>query len=421
MKCSQLGQLALASAASAALVLGIGACAQSNTIDFVYVASANTNPGQVYAFAADSESGSLKQVQGSPFPAGRNPIALARAVRSDGTYIYALNHDDNTVIEYATGTDGKLYALNTYNLQSGTNPNGMAISPDQSTLYVVEAYGLDANGTPFSPTTPGIGALIQFPIGSQGVLGTETAYPTCNNPVAVNVLANGNAVYVVNDPSGQLTSLIDTVATENRGATGSATVTYPAVGACFGGVGAQGQISSYVVGSNNVLTPGAGSPFATGAAAPSAIASDSTSSFVYITDFPTSLMYSYTVQSNGGLAALTSPQATGQSPSAVTIDPAGKYIYVTNYGENTVSGFAIGQAGAPTPLTGTSNTSAVDPGPAAILVEDSSDRFVYTANFIAGTVSSLYLDLNAGTMHPGQNSPFPGVAKATAVASVKHR
>ena len=56
MKFSQLGQLALASAVSAALVLGITACGQSNTIDFVYVASANNNPGQVYGFAADGES-----------------------------------------------------------------------------------------------------------------------------------------------------------------------------------------------------------------------------------------------------------------------------------------------------------------------------------------------------------------------------
>jgi len=77
MKFSQLGQLALASAVSAALVLGITACGQSNTIDFVYVASANANPGQVYGFAADGESGALTQILGSPFPAGRNPIACS--------------------------------------------------------------------------------------------------------------------------------------------------------------------------------------------------------------------------------------------------------------------------------------------------------------------------------------------------------
>jgi 6-phosphogluconolactonase len=411
MKFSQLGQLALASAVSAALVLGITACGQSNTIDFVYVASAFAQPGQIYAFAVDGESGALSQIPGSPVSAGRNPIALVRAVRADGTYIYALNHDDNTVTEFATSSDGKIKSLNTYSLQSGTNPNGMAVSPDQSTLYVVEGYGRDSSGALYSPTNPGIGTLVQLPIGAKGALGNEAAYPTCNNPVAVNVLSNGSAVYVVNDPSGQLTTLIDTVPT----------VTYPAAGACFGGAGANGQITSYVVNSNNSLTPGTGSPFAAGVT-PNAIASDPTARFLYVTDFTTSLMYSYAVQSNGAIQALPAPtEPTGQLPSAVTVDPRGKYIYVSNYGANTVSGFAIdATSGQPSALAGTSSSSAVDPGPASVLVEDSIGRYVYTGNFIGGTVSSLYLDPNAGTTHGGQNSPFPGVSKATALASVKH-
>src|SRR5215475_7001222 len=125
MKFSQLGQFALATAVSAAMILGITACGQSNTIDYIYVASANSSPGQVYAFAADGESGALAQVVGSPFQAGKNPVALIRAVRNDGTYIYALNHDDNTVTEFATSSDGKLKSLNTFSIQSGTNPNGM--------------------------------------------------------------------------------------------------------------------------------------------------------------------------------------------------------------------------------------------------------------------------------------------------------
>jgi 6-phosphogluconolactonase len=418
MKFSQLGRLALASAVSAALVVGITACGQSNTLDFIYVASANANPGTIYGFAANGESGALSQILGSPFPAGRNPIALVTSPNNQD--VYALNHDDNTVSFFVAGSDGKLFAQATYNLKSGTNPNGMAISPDGKTLYVVVAYGLDANGNAFNPTTPGIGALVQIPIKSDGTLGTETAYPACNNPVAVNVLSNGKAVYVVNDPAGQLATLIDTVAAQNRGATGSATVIYPAAGGCFGGAGAQGQITSYTVGSNNTLTPGTGSPFSTGTAAPNAITSDPTASFLYVTDFPTNLMYSYTVQSsNGGLTPLATAQTTGQSPGAVTIDPEGKYIYVANYGGNTVSGFSIGQGGTPIPLQGTSSFSAVDAGPASVLIENSG-RYVYTANFIAGTVSSMYLDPNAGAIHPGQRTPFLGVAKATAVASVKH-
>jgi 6-phosphogluconolactonase (cycloisomerase 2 family) len=428
MKFSQLGQLALATAVSAALVLGITACGQSNTIDFIYIASANSNPGTVYGFAADGESGALTQILGSPFPAGRNPIGLVRAIRSDGTFIYALNHDDNTVTEFASGSDGKLFALNTYNIKSGTNPNGLAISPDQSTLYVVEAYGLDASGTPFSPTTPGIGALVQFPIGTKGALGTETTYPTCNNPVAVAVLGSttnpaGGAVFVVNDPAGQLTTLIDTVAAQNRGATGNATVIYPAAGACSGGAGAQGQISSYVIApKSNVLTPGAGSPFPAGVA-PNGIAVDPGNRFVYVTDFRQNFILSYSVQGNSGtiepLPVSTEP--TGQLPSAITIDPRGKFIYVSNYGSGTVSGYALNaQTGTPSGLAGASNSTATDPGPAGVIVEDSIGRYIYTSNFVGNSVSSLYLDPNAGTMHVGQNSPFPGVTKATAVASVKH-
>ncbi|HEX6770727.1 MAG TPA: beta-propeller fold lactonase family protein [Acidobacteriaceae bacterium] len=432
MKFSQLGHLALASAVSAALVLGITACGQSNTVAFVYVASANGSAGQVYGYKANGQSGTLSGVLGSPFPAGRNPIALVTS--PNGTRLYALNHDDNTVIEYATGSDGKLYPQNTYNIPSGTNPNGMAMSPDGNTLYIVEAYGLAPDGTPFSATTPGIGALVQYPIqggpegtdsnSTYGSLGTPVSYPTCNNPVAVAVLGStktpGAAVYVVNDPSGQLTTLIDTVATQNRGATGNSTVIYPTAGACNGGAGAQGQITSYVIGSGNTLTPGVGSPFATGAAAPNAIASDPASSSLYVTDFSTSQMYSYRAQNDGSLATLTSPVPTGQLPSAITIDAAGKYIYVANYGAGTVGGFSIDQTGAPRPLAGASGTSAVGSGPASVIVENTTGRYVYTADFIASSVSSLFIDTNAGTTHVGQNSPFPGVVKATAVASVKH-
>jgi 6-phosphogluconolactonase len=425
MKFSQFGQLALASAVSAALVLGITACGQSNTIDFVYVASANASPGQIYGFAADGESGALSQLSGSPVPAGRNPIGLVTS--PNNKYVYALNHDDNTVSFYIAGSDGKLTAQTPTHLQSGTDPNGMAISPDGTTLYVVEAYGLDASGNPYSPTTPGIGALLQIPIKSDGTLGTETAYPTCNNPVAVSVLSStsnpaGGSVYVVNNPAGQLTTLIDTVAAQNRAATGNSTVIYPAVGACSGGASAVGQITGYQIAkSSNALTETPGSPYAAGVA-PDAIATDPGNRFVYVTDFRQNLLLSYSVQSGGDIAPLpVSTTATGRLPSAITVDPRGKYIYVTNYGDGTVSGYALNaQNGQPSGLAGTSNSSATDPGPAAVIVENSIGRYVYTANFIGNSVSSFYLDPNAGTTRPGQNTPFVGTAKATAVTSVKH-
>lgn len=419
MKFSQLGQLALASAVSAALVLGITACGQSNTIDFVYVSSAgNSTQGNIYAYAADGESGALSQIVGSPFPTGRNPIALLTTPNEK--VVYSLSHDDNTVEEYSVGSDGKLYSQNTYNPKSGTNPNGMAISPDGKRLYIVEAYGLDANSNPFSATTPGIGALVVFPINADGSLGAEATYPTCNNPVAVSTVPDGSAVYVVNDPAGQLTTLIDTVAQQNRGATGNSTVIYPTVGNCSGGVNAVGQVSSFVVNPDGTLGAGSGSPFRAGVA-PVGIATDPTSRFTYVVDYRQNQILAYSIQPGGLLEPLVnSNQTTGQLPSAITIDPRGKYIFVTNYGSGTVSGYALNAVtGVPSGLAG-SGSAATDVGPAGVSIENSIGRYIYTANFVGNSTSGLFLDPNAGTTTQVQNSPFPGAAKATAITSVKH-
>lgn len=422
LKSRQLGQFALASAISAAIVLGVTACAQSNTIDFVYVTSANTSSstiGDIYGFAADGESGALSQVNGSPFPSGgRNPIAILTA--PNGRNVYALNHDDNTVVEFIAGTDGALYAQNTYNPKSGTNPNGMAISPDGKTLYVVEGYGLDAKSNPFSATTPGVGALVAFPIGSDGSLGPEVSYATCNNPVAVATTPDGSAVYVVNDPAGQLTTLIDTVAEQNRGATGSATVVYPATGACSGGTKPFGQISTYAVNSDGSLSTGAGSPYTAGAA-PVGIAVDPQSHYTYVIDYASNLLMPYSIQAGGALTAVTGENIpTGQEPSALTFDPTGAHLYVTNYGGGTVSGYALDAAtGAATALP-SSGSALTGQGPAALVIESSFHRYMYTADFVASTVSGLYINGNDGTTQQIQHSPFGGVQKATAVSTVTH-
>ena len=118
---------------------------------------------------------------------------------------------------------------------------------------------------------------------------------------------------------------------------------------------------------------------------------------------------------------MTSTTPTGQLPSAISVDPRGKYIYASNYGAGTISGFALNQTtGVPSALAGASSTSATDPGPAAITIENSIGRYIYTANFVGNSVSGLFFDPNAGTTQIVQNSPFPGTAKATAVTTVKH-
>jgi 6-phosphogluconolactonase len=203
MKLSKFGRIALLSLASLGVGFGVTACGPSNTIDFLYVTGSKQNPGQISVFKVDSEAGNLHQIPDSPYGSGgRNPVADVTS--PNGKNLYVINHDDNTIVEFAIGTDGKLYPQQTCNLP-GSFPMQLAVNPAGTYLYVVETYQPN-----FSTSIPGPGALVVFPLNANGQLGatsslcqpvsngTSTFFPLGNNPVAANVLANGNFVYAVN-------------------------------------------------------------------------------------------------------------------------------------------------------------------------------------------------------------------------------
>src|SRR5579859_7029434 len=121
MKFNKPGQLVLAAAASLGVAGLMTACSQLTatlTVDFVYVTSARAagpdNYGVVDVFEINSESGHMRQIPTSPFPSGgRNPVA--EAVSSDNTNLYVVNQDDNTIVQFIIGSDGKLYPHSTVN------------------------------------------------------------------------------------------------------------------------------------------------------------------------------------------------------------------------------------------------------------------------------------------------------------------
>src|SRR6202041_2468929 len=111
---SQLSLVAAVSLLAAGLVTACGTL----TGDFVYGASAKAaganNYGEIDVFEINSESGRMRQIPTSPFPSeGRNPIA--EAVSADYQNLFVVNHDDNTIVQFIIGNDGKLYPYNTVN------------------------------------------------------------------------------------------------------------------------------------------------------------------------------------------------------------------------------------------------------------------------------------------------------------------
>jgi 6-phosphogluconolactonase (cycloisomerase 2 family) len=384
MKLSKFRRIALASVVSLGLGFGATACGPSNTIDFLYVTASKQNPGQVSVYKVDSEAGILYQITDSPYPSGgRNPVADVAS--ANGKNLYVINHDDNTIVEFAIGTDGKLYPQQTCNMP-GSYPSQLAINQAGTYLYVVETYQPN-----FSLNIPGPGALVVFPVNANGQLGATSSlcqpvpeggnafFPLGNNPVAVNVLAGGNFVYAVNESDATVSALQ---------------------------VGTDGVLSS--VGLFKVGT------------APNALASDPTGKFLYVTDGASNQMYGFQVQASGSLVMMPAPVKTDNLPNAVAVDPRGLYVYVANYNGNDVSAYTIDQStGIATPNPA-SVTYAVGTGPLCILIEPSEGRYIYTANFLSNNVSGLALNAANGVVSAVQNTPFSAGQQPTCSAAITH-
>ena len=384
MKLSKFGRIALASVVSLGLGFGATACGPSNTIDYLYVTASKLNPGQISVYKIDSVAGRLYQITDSPYGSGgRNPVADVTS--PNGKNLYVINHDDNTIVEFAIGTDGKLYPQQTCNLP-GSYPMQLAVNTAGTYLYVVETYQPN-----YSTSIPGPGALIVLPINANGQLGatsslcqpvpngTSAFFPLGNNPVAVNVSVNGSFVYAVNETDA--------------------------------------TISAFQVGSNGALS--SLGLFSVGTA-PNAITSDPTGKFLYVTDGASNQLFGFLVQSGGSLVRMPAPFQTDNLPDAVAVDPRGIYLYVANYNGNDVNAYTIDQStGNATPISGSARY-AVGTGPLCILIDPSEGRYIYTANFLGSTVSGLALNPATGGLSAVQDTPFAAAEQPTCSAAITH-
>jgi DNA-binding beta-propeller fold protein YncE len=229
---------------------------------------------------------------------------------------------------------------------------------------------------------------------------TDAVVPTGVAVLANNSQIQGNAVYA---------TVYDQSAYNPGGATTS--TAHP------------GWVFGFAIGSGGALSPAAGSPYQAGVK-PSAIVSDPTDRFVYVTDYASNELIGYGIHGGSQLAFLINgPFKTGNEPQAVAIDPRGKFMFVANALDSSVSAFVIdlttGTPSAAVNPTG-SAVNSTDTQPLAIAVDPALGRFVYTANFIGDSVSGFRLDPNAGNLSPTQATPYPSDHQPTAVAIVPH-
>jgi len=413
MQWKRIGGRLLAAASLAGVSALVLSCAASNTIDFLYVTSNLQNPGQINVFKVDSESGALFQIADSPYPSGgRNPVDEVSS--PNGMNLYVANHDDNTIVEFAIGTDGKLYPIQTVNTP-GTEPVALAINSAGTELYVLDYYAPAAPGQPsYTDLNPGPGALVAYPItinstsglgtlGSPEPLGAANYLPVQCFPTNLTVTPNGNFIYVTNTNA--------VVVTTSPPVTGTVP-TRPA--SCP----AYGTVSAFSVSSSSV-TEISGSPFSTGTGSePTGIVADPDNTSVYVTDAALNQLYTFSVQSGGALS-LAGTIGTGNMPMGGTIvspASASKFLYITNYTDGSLSIYSLG-SGLPSLVT-TSNAGAS--GPLCVVADPRTDRFLYTSDYIGGSIGGAELDPSTGTLITNKNSPYPTSGQPTCVAAIVH-
>lgn len=398
MKWSQYGRITLALVASLAIGLSITACNPSFTLGFVYALSTQTNPGLINAYTIDSVSGAITQTANSPFPSG-GQYPVADAVDNRSKWLYVVHEIDNTVVQFAIGIDGKLYQQHTYNTP-GTYPIAVAIDPLSKYLFVIDTYAPGYNGV----APPNINPITTNSIPTQGCV---VVYPIsfADGSLGSPVQDGGQSCFPIG--SGPV------LGSQPIGATATAFVDYLYVAD-------QGTHSIYAYSvnySNGQLTPLANNNFQAGVK-PSAIASDPSGRFVYVTDEYANQLLGYDVLKNGDLQSMVNgPFATDLFPYSLTIDPRGLFLYVTNYNANDVRAYNIDPStGNPTGTSG-GTSYGTGTGPTCIAIEPAYGRFVYVADYLDNSVTGFELNPHTGQLTTVLNSPFPASGLPDCIAA----
>ena len=384
--------------AATALALALSSCGGGANVDFLYVVTAGQTTtgssvdGTVFSYGVDGDSGYIDLVGDQSYPTG-GVNAVASVSTSDAKWVYILNHDDDTLVEFGDRVgEGTITPLNTYNT-IGTQPTAMAIDSSNKYIFVTDNAGCflaPGQSTPkcYSTTNPGPGDLAVFTIDdSTGELAPLKlncdptvdqsflySVPTGTGPQGVTATPNANFVFVANSgvpPTGS------TAPTKPGTISIYTPDTYNAGGCTANGayVPAPGNGGTYTIGSQG--EPGSGfEPWAVYA----------TASNLYVTDYANEQVLAYSIGTDGALAYIGSGP-TSPAPDAVLADSAGKNLYVANYVGNTITVFQINGDGT---LSLASSIGA-GTGPKALTFAPTGG-YLYAANYLDNSVSGYVVN-----------------------------
>jgi 6-phosphogluconolactonase (cycloisomerase 2 family) len=314
------------------------------------------------------------------------------AVTSDYYNLYVANQGNKSVVHFSIADTGVLTQKDSITLPN--TPVSLSVNPAGTYLYVVSGTS-SATLTEYALSSGTIGSATATLNLTVPGFASDTMVPT-----GVVTLANGTGVYVTAyDKSAY-----------NPGGTTSSDAN-------------PGWVFGYAAGSSGALTPVSGSPYQSGVK-PSALATDPTSRFVYVTDYASNELIGYEILANDSLEfMINGPFKTGNEPASITIDPRGIYIYITNSLDSSVSSYSISlPTGTPsTVVNATASTgNTTDTLPVSIVVEPGLGRYIYTANYLGNSLSGFKLNPETGAISGNLATPYPTGSNPTFVIAVPH-
>lgn len=395
-------RLLLVSAVSL-LAAGVLTACGTATTDFVYVASSKAagpyGYGEIDVFEINAVSGAMRQIPTSPFPSGgRNPVA--EAVSGDYANLYVVNQNDNSIVQFGIGSDGKLYPQSTVNTP-GTYP--MAVAVNGSNLFIVDTYQPLPSCSTAEPCSGSVGV---FPIAD-----AKSPTPGEPGPTAVTNPGNGSDYWPLSLPSAPKDVIVPTAINVLPSGSNVYVTAYDA-----SVTPTVGYVIEFSVGTGGALTL-LGNESA--GVYPSAVASytdKSGATYLYVTDSNNGNVHGYSVNSGALIEISGSPFPAGNQPSAIVVDPSYPFAYVANAQDGTVSAYSVGGNGVLTFV------ATYDAGlePVAIGIDPSTSHFLFTVNFLGSDISDFELSPTAGTLVNTQHSPYGSNAEPVAVVAIPH-
>jgi 6-phosphogluconolactonase len=436
MKFRKLGRIALATAASLFIGFGTQSC-YYYTEAYIIVTGSQYN--QVASYREQNQTGILEATPHSPLSSvGTNPI---RAVLlNGGRYVYVLNEGKPTpnsdgsiswagadISLFSIGGDGSLSFQQTY-FSQGSGSIRLALSGTGNFLYVLDQYqpGTTANTTPGSTS---IGTATPCYDSSAGV------YRPAGDITVFSIDPSTGRLFLVQNQQQQ--NSVGTPLTYFPVGCGAidfhlfSGYLYTAENSDPANPTTSGQVLyAYSANSNGQLVqvPGGSQPIV-GATNISYIGTSASGTYLYVLDNGTNSIFTFTLGSNGLLSSISggatpnAPNAAGMT--ALTTDSSSKYLFVTNaqspslgQSASVIVGYDI------TPGTGTlslfslsaaNNTSTFGTGTTPVCIfEDPSHQYIYTANAGSSNITGAKLFPTTGTLtNLSKGSSFTTVGTPT--------